>query len=93
MSNLAMLLEEQILVMDGAMGTMIQDLSLDEDQFRGESFRDHPQDLAGNSDLLSLTQPQAIRDIHLEYLRAGADIILTYYAKDASKWLLEDGLI
>ena len=77
MSNLATLLEEQILVMDGAMGTMIQDLGLDEDQFRGESFRDHPQDLAGNSDLLSLTQPQAIRGIHLEYLRAGADIIET----------------
>ena len=69
--------EERILVLDGAMGTMIQNLKLDEAAFRGERFKDWHQDLQGNNDLLILTQPDAIRDIHLQYLKAGADIIET----------------
>jgi 5-methyltetrahydrofolate--homocysteine methyltransferase len=68
---------ERILVLDGAMGTMIQALQLDEAAFRGERFKDFHRDLRGNNDLLILTQPQAIEDIHAAYLRAGADIVAT----------------
>ena len=68
---------ERILVLDGAMGTMIQDLQFDEAAFRGERFTDFHRDLRGNNDLLILTQPKAIEDIHAEYLRAGADIVAT----------------
>src|SRR3982750_4050339 len=68
---------ERILVLDGAMGTMIQALEYDEAAFRGERFRDFHRDLRGNNDLLILTQPKAIVDIHAEYLRAGADIVAT----------------
>ena len=68
---------ERILVLDGAMGTMIQDLKLDEAAFRGERFADWPRDLRGNNDMLILTQPDAIRDIHLAYFLAGADIVET----------------
>jgi len=68
---------ERILVLDGAMGTMIQQLKLDEAAFRGARFRDWPHDLRGNNDLLILTQPDAIRDIHLQYFMAGADIVET----------------
>jgi 5-methyltetrahydrofolate--homocysteine methyltransferase len=68
---------ERILVLDGAMGTMIQALQYDEAAFRGERFRDFHRDLRGNNDLLILTQPKAIEDIHAEYLRAGADIVAT----------------
>ena len=68
---------ERILVLDGAMGTMIQDLKLDEIGFRGARFKDWHRDLRGNNDLLILTQPDAIRDIHLAYFLAGADIIET----------------
>src|SRR3981081_4335128 len=68
---------ERILVLDGAMGTMIQGLEYDEAAFRGERFRDFHRDLRGNNDLLILTQPKAIEDIHADYLRAGADIIAT----------------
>src|SRR5947199_1666646 len=68
---------ERILVLDGAMGTMIQGLQYDEAAFRGERFRDFHHDLRGNNDLLILTQPKAIEDIHAEYLRAGADIVAT----------------
>ena len=70
-------LRARILVMDGAMGTMIQDLKLTEADFRGSRFRSHTSDLKGNNELLSLTQPEAIRDIHLKYLQSGADIIET----------------
>ena len=66
-----------ILVLDGAMGTMIQRYGLKEEDFRGERFADWPTDLAGNNDLLSLTRPDIIRQIHTEYLEAGADIIET----------------
>ncbi|MDD1527947.1 methionine synthase [Bradyrhizobium sp. WBOS7] len=68
---------ERILVLDGAMGTMIQNLQLDEQAFRGERFKNFHRDLRGNNDLLILTQPQAIEDIHAAYLRAGADIVAT----------------
>ena len=68
---------ERILVLDGAMGTMIQQHKFSEADFRGERFADWPRDLRGNNDLLSLTQPEAIRAIHLAYLEAGADIVET----------------
>ncbi len=69
--------KDRILVLDGAMGTMIQELKFTEEQFRGELFRDFNRDLRGNNDLLILTQPDAIRDIHLSYFLAGADICET----------------
>jgi 5-methyltetrahydrofolate--homocysteine methyltransferase len=68
---------ERILVLDGAMGTMIQQHKFGEAEFRGARFADWPRDLRGNNDLLSLTQPQAINAIHLAYFRAGADIVET----------------
>ena len=70
-------LSQQILILDGAMGTMIQHHKLDEAAYRGERFADWHSDLKGNNDLLSLTQPQIIRDIHEQYLDAGADIVET----------------
>jgi 5-methyltetrahydrofolate--homocysteine methyltransferase len=70
-------LTRRILVMDGAMGTMIQRHSLTEQNFRGDRFAAHARDLKGNSDVLALTKPDVIRDIHREYLEAGADIIET----------------
>src|SRR5436305_4313897 len=68
---------ERILVLDGAMGTMIQALQYDEAGFRGERFKVFHRDLRGNNDLLILTQPQAIEDIHADYLRSSADIVAT----------------
>src|ERR1700735_1845077 len=68
---------ERILVLDGAMGTMIQGLEYDEAAFRGGRFKDFHRDVRGNNDLLILTQPEAIEDIHAQYLRAGADIVAT----------------
>ena len=70
-------LEQQILIIDGGMGTMIQSYKLDEQDYRGQRFSDWHADLKGNNDLLVLTQPQLIKDIHLEYLEAGADILET----------------
>jgi len=75
--QLKSLLQQRILVLDGAMGTMIQRYKLNEEDFRGDRFKDHPKDLMGNNDLLCLTQPEIIRNIHLEYLKAGSDIIET----------------
>ena len=69
--------QERILLLDGAMGTMIQDRKFLEEDFRGERFKDWKRDLRGNNDLLILTQPEAIRDIHLAYFLAGADICET----------------
>ena len=71
------LLAERILIIDGAMGTMIQRHDLTEEDFRAERFAEHPCDLKGNNDLLSLTQPEIIRGIHEQYLEAGADILET----------------
>ena len=70
-------LRERILVMDGAMGTAIQERRLTEADFRGDRFIDHPSDLMGNNELLTLTRPEIIKDIHLKYLLAGADILET----------------
>jgi 5-methyltetrahydrofolate--homocysteine methyltransferase len=71
------ILDQRIVILDGAMGTMIQRYKLKEDDYRGERFKDHPTSLKGCNDLLCLTQPHIIRDIHLAYLEAGADIIET----------------
>ena len=75
--RLKQLLSERILVLDGAMGTMIQARRLDESDFRGAQFADHPCDLMGCNDLLCLTQPEIIEDIHRLFLEAGADILET----------------
>jgi 5-methyltetrahydrofolate--homocysteine methyltransferase len=75
--NLQALLRERILLLDGAMGTMIQRARLAEEDYRGARFRDWARELRGNNDLLSLTQPGLVRDIHTQYLAAGADIIET----------------
>ena len=77
MTKLQQILQERILVLDGAMGTMLQAYKFEEADFRGQRFKDHPVPLQGNNDLLSLTQPQAIADIHRKYLEVGADIIET----------------
>lgn len=77
MKALENILNRQIMVMDGAMGTMIQTYQLGEAEFRGTHFKNHGCDLKGNNDLLSLTQPKIIEDIHVQYLQAGADIIET----------------
>jgi 5-methyltetrahydrofolate--homocysteine methyltransferase len=71
------ILRERILVLDGAMGTMIQRHTLEEADFRGERFKNHYSPLKGNNDLLSITRPDIIKDIHRQYLLAGADIIET----------------
>jgi 5-methyltetrahydrofolate--homocysteine methyltransferase len=71
------LMAERILLLDGAMGTMIQGYRLTEDDFRGERFRDWHRDLKGNNDLLSITRPDLIQGIHRQFLEAGADIIET----------------
>lgn len=71
------ILRERILVLDGAMGTMIQRHVLEEADFRGERFKNHPYPLKGNNDLLSITRPDIIKDIHRQYLAAGADILET----------------
>ncbi|GBD50102.1 homocysteine S-methyltransferase [Methylopila sp. Yamaguchi] len=76
-TTLRKLASERILVLDGAMGTMIQQRKFSEADFRAERFKDWGRDLKGNNDLLILTQPDAIREIHLEYFRAGADIVET----------------
>ncbi len=76
-ANIEALAEERILILDGAMGTMIQQKKPDEAAYRGDRFRDHSTDLAGNNELLSLTQPEMITDIHRAFIDAGADIICT----------------
>ena len=77
MSNLKSILEDRILVLDGAMGTMLQNYAFQEKDFRGKRFADFPVSLQGNNDLLSLTQPKAIKEIHAKYFEAGADIVET----------------
>ena len=71
------LVNRRILILDGAMGTMIQQYNLTEEDFRGERFADLPGLMKGNNDLLCLTRPDVIQDIHRKYLAAGADIIET----------------
>src|SRR5690606_21329604 len=75
--HLLSLLKERILVLDGAMGTMIQQYQLNESDFRGEAFAHWTTDVKGNNDLLSITQPTIIKDIHKAYLQAGAQILET----------------
>ncbi|MCR5260473.1 MAG: methionine synthase [Candidatus Gastranaerophilales bacterium] len=70
-------LKKRILILDGAMGTNVQKYHLDETDFRGEIFKNHPVDLKGNNDILSLTRPDVIKNIHRDFLKAGADIIET----------------
>ena len=70
-------LAENVLILDGAMGTMIQAYKLEEQDYRGDRFEDWNSDVKGNNDLLSLTQPKIIKDIYSAYLAAGADIIET----------------
>jgi len=77
MKDIRTILKERILIIDGAMGTMIQRHKLEEADYRGERFKDWHTDVKGNNDLLSITQPQIIIDIHKQYLDAGADIIET----------------
>ena len=77
MKTLKDLLSERVLVLDGAMGTMLQAYKFNEEDFRGKRFSNHKIPLAGNNDLLSITQPKAIYDVHAKYLEAGADIIET----------------
>ncbi|MGD8779945.1 MAG: methionine synthase [Ignavibacteria bacterium] len=76
-STLKKILDERILVLDGAMGSLIQSYNLTESDFRGEILKDHRIDLKGNNDLLSVTRPDVIKEIHRKYLEAGADIIET----------------
>jgi len=75
LSALTSAIRERVLVLDGAMGTMIQGLKLDEAGYRGDRFKDWHRDVRGNNDLLNLTQPDSVRDIHLQYFLAGADIV------------------
>ncbi|MDC9724493.1 MAG: methionine synthase [Gammaproteobacteria bacterium] len=75
--DIKQLLQQRILILDGAMGTMIQSYKLEEDDYRGKRFVEHPCDVKGNNDLLSLTQPKIISDIHRAYFEAGADIVET----------------
>ena len=77
MSNIYNELQKRILILDGAMGTMLQDYDFSEDDYRGARFKDYPTPLKGNNDLLSLTQPEAIAEIHRKYFEAGADIVET----------------
>ena len=76
-SIFANLLKERILVLDGAMGTIIQECELNESDFRGELFSKHNKDLKGNNDILCLTRPELITEIHEKYLEAGCDIVET----------------
>ena len=77
MNRIQDILEQRILVLDGAMGTMLQDYNFSEEDFRGERFKDYHLSLKGNNDLLSLTQPEAIAEVHRKYFEAGADIVET----------------
>jgi len=86
------LLSERILLLDGAMGTMIQRARLAEEDYRGARFRDWSRELRGNNDLLSLTQPALVRDIHAQYLDAGADIIETNTFNSTSIALADYGM-
>ncbi|MEX0359900.1 MAG: homocysteine S-methyltransferase family protein, partial [Allomuricauda sp.] len=77
MERIEDILQKRILVLDGAMGTMLQRYKFTEEDFRGERFKDWEHPLVGNNDLLSLTQPEAIAEVHAKYFEAGADIVET----------------
>ncbi len=86
------LLQERILIIDGAMGTMIQRYQMDENDFRGNRFQDWQRDLKGNNDLLNITRPEVIEEIHRQYLEAGADIIETNTFNSQSISLADYGM-
>jgi 5-methyltetrahydrofolate--homocysteine methyltransferase len=90
--TLEAILKKRILLLDGAMGTMIQRARLAEEDYRGARFRDWPRELRGNNDLLSLTQPRLVRDIHTQYLQAGADVIETNTFNSTSIALADYGM-
>jgi len=77
LAQLRAALARRILILDGAMGTMIQSYGLEEKDFRGERLKDHPKELRGNNDILVLTRPEVIEQIHRAYLDAGADLLET----------------
>ena len=85
-------LKERVLVLDGAMGTMIQRHELSEADFRGERFKHHPSPLQGANDILTLTQPQIIEEIHREYFAAGADIVETNTFSSTTVGMAEYGV-
>ncbi|MGV3640830.1 MAG: methionine synthase [Adhaeribacter sp.] len=85
-------IKKRILVLDGAMGTMIQRYNLQEADYRGDRFRDYPSDLKGNNDLLSITQPHIIREIHAQYFEAGADIAETNTFSSTSIGMADYGM-
>jgi 5-methyltetrahydrofolate--homocysteine methyltransferase len=76
-AQLESLMKQRIIFIDGAMGTMIQRFKLQEEDFRGERYANHSHELKGNNDILVITRPDVIEDIHMQYLNAGADIIET----------------
>src|SRR5690625_2216071 len=77
MNQLIELLDERILILDGAMGTLLQGYQFEEEDFRGDRFKDHPRSVKGNNDLLSITQSGTVKEVHRGFLEAGADIIST----------------
>ena len=101
--NIRDIIKDRILVLDGAMGTMIQSYGLTEEDFRGERFADSDIQMKGNNDMLNITRPDVILDIHRRYLRAGADIISTntfssqriseadYHLEDVSREMAFEG--
>ena len=92
MADIRKTITQRILVLDGAMGTMLQRFKFTEEDFRGEEFKEHPSPLKGNNDLLSLTQPEAIYKVHCDYLDAGADIIETNTFSATSIGMADYGL-
>ena len=94
MATLKQLIDERVLILDGAMGTMIQRYNLSEQDFRGERFAEMPGQMKGNNDLLCLTRPDVIKDIHHKYLEAGADIsaVGAEYGGDAQGLILDKGV-
>ena len=92
MENFKEILKNKILLLDGAMGTMIQSYELGEEDYRGEEFKDHSSDLKGNNDLLGITKPDVIQSIHREYFEAGADIIETNTFNSTSIALADYGM-
>jgi 5-methyltetrahydrofolate--homocysteine methyltransferase len=77
MKDITEILKERVLVLDGAMGTMLQAYKFTEEDFRGEEFKDWQLSVKGNNDMLSITQPEAIKEVHRKYFAAGADIVET----------------
>ncbi len=92
MSQITDILKKRILVLDGAMGTMLQRYKFSEEDFRGERFKDWHLPLQGNNDLLTLTQPDALRDIHRQYFNAGADIVETNTFSSTSIGMADYGM-